>query len=78
MDVILAVTKTCHHCRFLEKELKRLGVPYRIKYSEDNPEMTKKHSIRRSPVIIVDDKVAFSGMPSVRELEDFFAKRKDA
>ena len=75
MEVILAVTKTCHHCPLLEQEFKKLGVHYCVQYYDDHPEMVQKYNIKQSPVVIVDDKVVFHGMPSISELEKFFSKK---
>lgn len=77
MQVILAVTKTCEHCPLLEQELIKLGVPYSVRYYEDHPEMVGKYKIKQSPVIIVDDKVIFHGMPSISELEKFFSEKTE-
>jgi len=76
MEVILAVTRSCHHCAILEKELKRLHVPYRVRYYEENPGIIEKYGLKRSPVIIVDKKIAFNGMPSLSELERYFKVKK--
>ncbi len=76
MEVILAVTKSCHHCPILERELKRMEVPYCVRYFEDHPEVIEKYGLRTSPVVIVDGQVVFKGMPSISELERFFSERK--
>jgi len=76
MEVILAVTQTCPHCAWLEKTLKKMAVPYCVRYYEDHPEMFKQYNIKKSPTIIVDGKLAFVGMPSINELEKFFSEKK--
>jgi glutaredoxin len=75
MKVELAVTRTCMHCPILEKEFKRLGVPYSIRYIEDDVELQKKHNLRGSPNIIVDDELVFRGMPEISELKKFFREK---
>lgn len=76
MEVILAVTKSCHHSPILERELKRMEVPYCVSYFEDHPEVIEKYGLKKSPVVIVDGQVVFKGMPSISELERFFSERK--
>ncbi|MCL7489686.1 MAG: thioredoxin family protein [Desulfobulbaceae bacterium] len=75
MEVILAVTKTCHHCPVLERELKRLKVPYCVRYFEDHPKMMEQYGLRTSPVLVVDGRVVFNGMPSLIELERYFKEK---
>ncbi|MDW7772879.1 MAG: thioredoxin family protein [Desulfobulbaceae bacterium] len=76
MEVILAVTRSCHHCAILEKELKRLHVPYCVRYYEERPEIIEKYGLKRSPVVIVDDEVVFNGMPSISDLEKYFKEKQ--
>lgn len=72
MRVIIAATKKCHHCPILERELKSMKIPYEVLYIEDNPELVEKYKIQRSPVLIVNDKIAFYGMPGLKDLREFF------
>lgn len=37
MKVETAVTRTCNHCPILEEELRNLGLPYSLRYIEDDP-----------------------------------------
>jgi glutaredoxin len=76
MKVIIAGTKTCRHCPILEKELKKLSVPYLVYRFEDHPEFFAKYKVKHSPLIIVDDEIVFNGMPSIQELEEFFSKKR--
>jgi hypothetical protein len=48
MNVELAVTRPFHHCPIIEADLKKLGVPYSIRYVEDDIEFRKKHNIKGS------------------------------
>ncbi|MFO7962670.1 MAG: thioredoxin family protein [Desulfobacterales bacterium] len=72
MDVTIVATKTCRHCPILEKELKSMNIPYKIQYVEDHPETVKKFNVQHSPVVIVDDKVLFYGMPDLNEFRKIF------
>lgn len=75
MDVIIIATKVCSHRKDLEKELDCLGVPHRVCFVEDAPELVAKFSIRHSPNLIVDDQVVFRKQPSEIELRAYFAKK---
>ncbi len=76
MEVVLAVTKSCHHCPILEKELKSMHVPYCVRYFEEHPEMIKQYGLKRSPFVIVDGEVVFNGMPSISDLAQYFKENK--
>jgi glutaredoxin len=75
MKVELAVTRTCNHCSSLEAELKKLGVPYSIRYVEEDPELQKKYTIKGSPNILVDGELVFRGMPAISDLRAYFKKK---
>ena len=75
MNVELAVTRSCHHCPIIEVELKRLGVPYSIRYVEEDETLQKKHNLKGSPNILVDGKLVFRGMPAVSDLRAYFKKK---
>ncbi len=72
MNVELAVSRSCQHCAILERELKKMGIPYAIRYVEDDAELQKKHQIKGSPNILVDGELVFRGMPSLSDLKSFF------
>lgn len=75
MNVELAVTRSCHHCPLIEAELKKLGVPYSIRYVEEDAELQKKHTIKGSPNILVDGELVFRGMPAISDLRAYFTKK---
>ena len=75
MKVELAVTRTCHHCPILEKELKNLGVAYSIRLVGDDAELQSKYNIKGSPNILVDGELVFRGMPSLSELREYFTSK---
>ncbi|MCB2190665.1 MAG: glutaredoxin [Deltaproteobacteria bacterium] len=77
MDVELAVTRSCYHCPILQAELKKLGIPYSIRYLEDDPELQKRLNVKGSPNILVDGELVFRGMPTISELERYFQNRRD-
>ncbi len=75
MNVEPAVTKTCHYCPIIEAELKKLGIPYSIRYVEEDVEFQKKHKIKGSPNILVDGELVFRGMPAISDLRAYFKKK---
>jgi predicted thioredoxin/glutaredoxin len=74
MKIELAVTRTCHHCPILEAELKNMGIPYPVRYVEDDPDLQARYRIKGSPNILVDDELVFRGMPELSELRAYFRK----
>ena len=70
MNVMIIATKDCSHRSTLEKELRDLGVDYRLVYAEDEPELVQKYSIRHSPNLIVDEVVQFRRQPTELELRE--------
>ncbi|MCF8105353.1 MAG: thioredoxin family protein [Desulfohalobiaceae bacterium] len=72
MNVELAVTRSCYHCPILEEELKKMGIPYSIRYVEDDAALQEKYNIRGSPNILVDGELVFRGMPSLSTLRAYF------
>ncbi len=75
MNVELAVTRSCHHCPIIEAELKRLKIPYSIRYVEDDAALQKKHNLKGSPNILVDGELVFRGMPAISDLRAYFTKQ---
>ena len=75
MNVELAVTRSCHHCPIIETELKKLGIPYSIRYVEDDVELQKKRNIKGSPNILVDGELVFRGMHAMSDLRAYFKKK---
>lgn len=76
MNVELAVSRSCQHCAILEREMKKLGIPYAIRYMEDNEELQKKFQIKGSPNVLVDGELIFRGMPSLSDLRAYFKSRQ--
>jgi hypothetical protein len=42
---------------------------------EDDVELRKKHNIKGSPNILVDDELVFRGMPAISDLRAYFKKK---
>lgn len=77
MDVIIAVTKSCHHCSILRKELDEMEIPYKVHYLEEHPEWVDKFGLKGSPNVIVDGELVFRKMPEISEFKDYFSKKRD-
>lgn len=52
-----------------------MGIPYSVRYIEDDPELQQKFKLMGSPNILMDNKLVFRGMPSIPDLEAYFKKR---
>ncbi len=74
MNVEIIVTRTCHHCRTLESELKAMGIPYSVRYIKEDKEFQKKYQVKGSPNIMVNGELVFRGMPAISDLREYFKK----
>ncbi len=75
MKAQIIATKDCSHRSKLERLLRDTDTEYEVLFAEDHPEMTKKHSIRNSPNLLMDGEVVFRAkpgkpLPSSDELEE--------
>ncbi len=70
MDIFIIATKSCSHCKNLQKELSDLGVECEIYTAEEHPELVDKYQIRHSPNLIVDEEVVFRRQPTEAELKE--------
>ncbi|CAN5184962.1 hypothetical protein BH23BAC2_BH23BAC2_01500 [soil metagenome] len=77
MEILIAVTKTCHHRPLLEKVLQEAWLPYKVNYFEDHPEIFEKYQLKHSPLLIVDKKVESVGMPEIDIVNDLKARNRD-
>ncbi len=63
MKLLILATKNCNHRKILEQRLNALGVPYEVKYFEENPDLMETLQLQQSPNIIIDDQVVFKAAP---------------
>lgn len=75
MKIELVVTRTCHHRPILETELKKLGLPYSIRYLEDDADLQQKYNLKGSPNVLVNGELVFRGMPAVSDLKTYFEEK---
>lgn len=71
MDITLLVTRSCHHCALIEKELNARHLDYEVRYAEDNPDLASRFAIKQSPNIIVNGELIYRGMPDLPELQNY-------
>ena len=77
MEIIIAATKTCIHRPLLEKILQDAWLPYKVLYFENHPELIKKYKLKQSPLLIVDEKVEYIGMPEMNQITELISRNKD-
>lgn len=63
MNITIAATKTCNHRPLLEQQLQDAGLPYKLQYFDEHPEIIEKFKIKTSPLLIVDGELVSVGMP---------------
>jgi len=69
VKVILLVSKDCPYCPLAEDIWKELQKEYKFEFeevdvnSEKGRELVKRYSIMAVPTTLVDDKIAFIGIP---------------
>ena len=53
--IFLFGTKTCPNCKMAQKLLEKAKVDYKFIDAEDNPDMTKKYSVKQAPTLVIID-----------------------
>jgi len=76
MNVILLVTRSCHHCPLIEKELQNRSMDYEVVYVEDHPDLAARYGTKKSPNLIVDGELVYRGMPEMAELTRYLDELK--
>jgi len=78
MKISIAATKTCNHRPILEEQLQDAGLLYVTKFFEDHPELVERYQLKRSPVLLVNDKVESVGMPGQEKITELKDKSKES
>ena len=78
MNVILLVTRSCHHCTLIERELQDRNMDYKVLYVEDHPDLAARYETKKSPNLIVDGELVYRGMPEMSELTRYLDKLKSS
>ncbi len=74
--VVLLTTKWCPYCPAAKKLWQELHEKYKFDYkevdgsSEEGQELSAKHKVMSVPTTIIDDKVAFVGVPDKVKAEE--------
>ena len=56
--------KKCEYCKKVEKMLYEMRVKYKVIDVTKNPELITKYNFMTAPGIVIDGKLAFSGVPN--------------
>jgi len=70
VKVQVLTTEGCVGCNKIEKMLDELDVKYKIIDITKNPEFLEKFPIFVAPAVIIDDTLAFTGVPKMVELKE--------
>ncbi len=68
MKVEVLTTPDCSNCSILVKMLDEMGVSYDVIDVTEKPEYLKKYPIFTAPGLVINEKLAFTGIPNKKEL----------
>lgn len=68
VKVEILTSPGCSNCERVEKMLDEINVKYKIIDITKNPEILQKYSVMSAPGIVINGKLAFSGIPSKKDL----------
>jgi glutaredoxin len=74
MKVQVLTTPGCSNCSVLEKMLDKLEITYDLIDVTEKPEYLQKYPIFTAPGLVINEKLAFTGIPKLDELEKKFSK----
>jgi len=69
MKIQVLTTPGCSNCNVLEKMLETLGIKYDLIDVTEKSEYLKKYPIFTAPGLVINDKLEFTGIPKLDELE---------
>jgi glutaredoxin len=69
MKIQVLTTPGCSNCNVLEKMLEELGVKYDLIDVTEKPEYLQKYLIFTAPGLVINEKLEFTGIPKLDELE---------
>ena len=69
MKVQVLTTPGCTNCNVLEKMLEKLGVKYDLIDVTEKPEYLEKYPIFTAPGLVINEKLEFTDIPKIDELE---------
>jgi len=74
MKVQVLTTPGCSNCNVLEKMLDKIGVQYDVIDVTKNPDYLEKYPIFTAPGLVINDKLEFTGIPKIKDLEKKLCK----
>jgi predicted thioredoxin/glutaredoxin len=79
MEVLIIATRNCNHRPILEEQLRELGVPFTVRFLDDNPELIEEFNFHHSPNLVIDGEVIFRtaperSLPTGTELKRWFTR----
>lgn len=74
MKIQVLTTPGCSNCRVLEKMLDKLEVSYDLIDVTENPKYLEKYPIFIAPGLVINEKLEFTGIPKIDELEKKLSK----
>jgi len=67
-NVEILTTPDCVNCSVVERMLDDIGISYTVIDITQKPEYLQKYPIFTAPGVIIDGKLAFTGIPKKEEL----------
>ena len=65
----ILTTPSCENCKVVEKMLDEINMPYDIIDVTEKPEYLEKYPIFTAPGLVINQKLEFTGIPKIDELE---------
>ncbi len=75
MKVQVLTSEGCTGCDKIEKILDDLDVNYELVDISKKPEFLEKFPVFVAPAVIIDDVLAFTGVPRIEELKERLGKQ---
>lgn len=67
-EIEILTTPSCGNCKVVETMLDEMNMKYKVIDVTEKPEYLEKYPIFTAPGVVIDDKLAFTGIPKKQEL----------
>ena len=74
-EITLFATKTCPNCKMAKMLLDKAGIKYKVVDAEDNPDLTKKYSVRKAPTLLVPTEDGFVSYENASNIKGYIESR---
>ncbi|MCR5505981.1 MAG: ribonucleoside triphosphate reductase [Bacilli bacterium] len=74
-EITLFATKTCPNCKMAKMLLDKAGIKYKVIDAEDNPDLTKKYSVRKAPTLLVPTDDGFASYENASNIKGYIESR---